>query len=61
MICFLGHCFSVSLFNGDQNIPKNQTSMSVVSSIYQLLTAPKPVISLHPKGQVGQVKVLEVH
>ena len=30
--------------------------MSVVSSIYQRRTAPKPVISLHPKGQVGQVK-----
>ena len=60
LVCFLGHCFSASLFNGNRNIPKNQTSTSVVSSIYQLRTTPKPVISLRPNGQVGQVKILEV-
>ena len=39
---------------------KNKTSMSVVSTIYQLWTAPKSVISQRPNGHVAQVKVLKV-
>ena len=43
---FMCSLFQFSHFTGDWNIPRKQPSMIVVSSIYQLRTAPKPVISL---------------
>ena len=44
--CFLCSLFWFSHWTGNQNIPRKQPSMSVVSSINQLRTAPKSVISL---------------
>ena len=59
---FLCSLFWFSHLTGDRNIPRKQPSMSVVSSIYQLRTAPKSIITLPlKKGQDGQVKVLKVH
>ena len=57
------HC-SLFWFNhltSDQKISRKQPSMSVVSSIYQLRTAPKPIISLPLIRPRWSSKVLRVH
>ena len=58
--CFLCSLFWFSHWTGDQNIPRKQPSMSVVSSIYQLRTAPKSVISLPLKRPGWSSKVPKV-
>ena len=60
-LIFLSGIVSAQASDLRPKYPESPILMSVISSINQLRTAPKPVISLRPNGQVGQVKVLEVH
>ena len=57
---FLCSLFWFSHLTGDQNIPRKQPSMSVVSSIYQLRIAPKSVILLPLKRPGWSSKVPKV-